>query len=215
MRQIFKIFFQAEEQPGPGWCLMCLLLGGLAEAIGIGTLLPVVSFSLEHGIRANFTIRTATSAIGFASIGMCTKFRQHDHAGCCHHDLPVGPAVCGHELCRHYSAPRANRVCAAIHPRRAGGALELSTPTRAAGSSQQHLAMMRAAPAKPISVCNGHCLQRANLRLCGCCLADQLARGARWHCQVACWSPLRRRDLSTFPVCAGFKQSDRIGADDI
>ena len=42
MRQIFKIFFSAEDTK-PWLVLLCLLLGGIAEAVGIGSLLPVAS----------------------------------------------------------------------------------------------------------------------------------------------------------------------------
>ena len=48
MRQIFKIFFGAAETR-PFIVLFCLLLGGLAEAIGIGTLLPITSAVLDPG----------------------------------------------------------------------------------------------------------------------------------------------------------------------
>jgi ATP-binding cassette, subfamily C, bacterial len=48
MRQIFKIFFQ-QEQTRPWLVLLCLLLAGLAEAIGIGTLLPIVTSVLNSG----------------------------------------------------------------------------------------------------------------------------------------------------------------------
>jgi ATP-binding cassette, subfamily C, bacterial len=46
MRQIFKIFFQ-QEQTRPWLVLACLLLGGIAEAIGLGTLLPIVGSVLS------------------------------------------------------------------------------------------------------------------------------------------------------------------------
>jgi ATP-binding cassette, subfamily C, bacterial len=42
MRQIFKMFF-GQEQTKPWLVLLCLVFGGFAEAIGIGTLLPLVS----------------------------------------------------------------------------------------------------------------------------------------------------------------------------
>ncbi len=46
MRQIFNIFFKAEDTR-PFLVLFCLLVGGLAEAMGIGTLLPVTSAVLN------------------------------------------------------------------------------------------------------------------------------------------------------------------------
>jgi ATP-binding cassette, subfamily C, bacterial len=46
MRQIFNIFFKAEDTR-PLLVLFCLLIGGLAEAFGIGTLLPVTSAVLN------------------------------------------------------------------------------------------------------------------------------------------------------------------------
>ena len=46
MRQIFKIFFTAEGTR-PWAVLLCLLFGGFAEAIGIGTLLPVAGSILN------------------------------------------------------------------------------------------------------------------------------------------------------------------------
>ncbi len=48
MRQIFKIFFKAEGT-NPFLVLFCLFFGGLAEAIGIGSLLPVTSAILDPG----------------------------------------------------------------------------------------------------------------------------------------------------------------------
>jgi ATP-binding cassette, subfamily C, bacterial len=42
MRQIFKIFFEAEGTR-PWLVLLCLLFGGFAEALGIGSLLPLIS----------------------------------------------------------------------------------------------------------------------------------------------------------------------------
>jgi ATP-binding cassette subfamily C protein len=46
MRQIFKIFFTAEGT-NPWLVLACLLLGGFAEAIGIGTMLPLLTSVLD------------------------------------------------------------------------------------------------------------------------------------------------------------------------
>jgi ATP-binding cassette, subfamily C, bacterial len=48
MRQIFKIFLNVEGTK-PWLVLVCLLLGGLAEAIGIGSLLPLISTVLSPG----------------------------------------------------------------------------------------------------------------------------------------------------------------------
>lgn len=41
MKQVFKIFFKAEETR-PFLVLFCLLIGGTLEAVGMGTLLPAI-----------------------------------------------------------------------------------------------------------------------------------------------------------------------------
>jgi ATP-binding cassette, subfamily C, bacterial len=48
MRQIFNIFFK-QEQTRPWLVLFCLFFGGIAEAVGIGTLLPLVTSVLNSG----------------------------------------------------------------------------------------------------------------------------------------------------------------------
>ncbi len=48
MRKILKIFFQAQGTR-PFAVLVCLLLGGLAEGVGIATLLPALSLTIESG----------------------------------------------------------------------------------------------------------------------------------------------------------------------
>ena len=42
MKQVFKIFFKAEDTR-PFFVLICLLVGGVAQAAGFGTLLPAVT----------------------------------------------------------------------------------------------------------------------------------------------------------------------------
>ena len=67
MRQIFKIFFEAEGTK-PWAVLLCLILGGIAEAVGIGSLLPVASTLLNEnkGNPSPFEsmIKNALHAIG-------------------------------------------------------------------------------------------------------------------------------------------------------
>jgi ATP-binding cassette, subfamily C, bacterial len=69
MRQIFKIFFQ-QEQTRPWLVLLCLLLGGFAEAFGIGTLLPIVTSVLNSGTGQQSvldkTILSGVEAMGIA-----------------------------------------------------------------------------------------------------------------------------------------------------
>lgn len=48
MRQVFQIFFRADETR-PFLVLLCLLVGGTLEAVGIGTLLPAVGTLLSAG----------------------------------------------------------------------------------------------------------------------------------------------------------------------
>ena len=48
MRQIFNIFFK-QEHTRPWLVLFCLFFGGLAEAVGIGTLLPLVTSVMNSG----------------------------------------------------------------------------------------------------------------------------------------------------------------------
>jgi ATP-binding cassette, subfamily C, bacterial len=66
MRQIFKIFFTAEGTR-PVLVLLCLLFGGLAEAIGISTMLPLVTAILNpsDGVPSIFekAVQTAFAAI--------------------------------------------------------------------------------------------------------------------------------------------------------
>lgn len=46
MRKVLRIFFQAEGTQ-PGLVLFCLLLGALAQGVGLASMLPVVSLALE------------------------------------------------------------------------------------------------------------------------------------------------------------------------
>ena len=67
MKQVFKIFFKAEDTR-PFWVLICLLIGGVAEAASISTLLPAVT-SIAGGDVAgssylNAQIRSIVSALG-------------------------------------------------------------------------------------------------------------------------------------------------------
>jgi ATP-binding cassette, subfamily C, bacterial len=72
MRQIFKIFFNAEETR-PWLVLLCLLLGGFAEAVGIGSLLPVASAVLggSEGTPSPFE---SSIKQGFALLGLTPTF---------------------------------------------------------------------------------------------------------------------------------------------
>ena len=72
MRQIFKIFFGAAETR-PFLVLVCLLLGGLAEAIGIGTLLPITSAVLNPG-GSNPSAFENLIRQGFATVGVDPNF---------------------------------------------------------------------------------------------------------------------------------------------
>ncbi len=72
MRQIFKIFFNAEGTR-PVLVLLCLILGGLAEAIGIGTLLPLVTTILNPGNGASSVFETAVQTV-FATINIAPTF---------------------------------------------------------------------------------------------------------------------------------------------
>ena len=72
MRQIFKIFFGAAETR-PFLVLFCLLLGGLAEAIGIGTLLPITSAVLNPG-GSNPSAFESLIRQGFAAVGVDPNF---------------------------------------------------------------------------------------------------------------------------------------------
>lgn len=69
MRQIFKIFFQAEDTK-PLLVLLCLVLGGMAEAIGIGSMLPLANTMLsgEDGSQTGLDglIRQGLQMIGIA-----------------------------------------------------------------------------------------------------------------------------------------------------
>jgi ATP-binding cassette, subfamily C, bacterial len=67
MKRVFSIFFQAEDTR-PFLVLFCLLLGGVAEAVGISTLLPVAT-TIAGGdsvgsSRLNVTVREAISWFG-------------------------------------------------------------------------------------------------------------------------------------------------------
>ncbi|MFO1121618.1 MAG: ABC transporter ATP-binding protein [Hyphomicrobiales bacterium] len=73
MKRVFSIFFNAEETQ-PYAVLICLLLGGLAEAIGIGTLLPVITAiaggDSDGSSRLNTIIRDGMGWLGLApSVG--------------------------------------------------------------------------------------------------------------------------------------------------
>jgi ATP-binding cassette, subfamily C, bacterial len=72
MRQIFKIFFTAEKTK-PYLVLFCLLLGGFAEALGIGTLLPLVSAILDPGKGSPSVFEKAVQQ-GFATFGVSPSF---------------------------------------------------------------------------------------------------------------------------------------------
>ena len=74
MRQIFKIFFQAEGTR-PWAVLVCLLLGGVAEALGIGSLMPLAS-SLMGGANAKPNgFETAVSSF-LNSLGFVANFNS-------------------------------------------------------------------------------------------------------------------------------------------
>ena len=67
MKQVFRIFFKAEDTR-PFLVLICLLIGGVAEAASISTLLPAVT-SIAGGDVAgssylNAQIRSIVSALG-------------------------------------------------------------------------------------------------------------------------------------------------------
>jgi ATP-binding cassette, subfamily C, bacterial len=72
MRQIFKIFFGAAETR-PFLVLFCLLLGGLAEAIGIGTLLPITSAVLNPSGSNPSAFETLIRQ-AFATVGVDPNF---------------------------------------------------------------------------------------------------------------------------------------------
>jgi ATP-binding cassette, subfamily C, bacterial len=72
MRQIFKIFFTAEKTK-PYLVLFCLLLGGFAEALGIGTLLPLASAILDPGKGAPSVFEKAVQQ-GFALFSVAPSF---------------------------------------------------------------------------------------------------------------------------------------------
>jgi ATP-binding cassette, subfamily C, bacterial len=72
MRQIFKIFFSAEETK-PWLVLLCLLLGGFAEAVGIGSLLPVVSSVLGSGDGTPSPFEAGIKQV-FATLGLTPTF---------------------------------------------------------------------------------------------------------------------------------------------
>ena len=67
MKQIFRIYFKAEDTR-PFLVLFCLLIGGVAEAASISTLLPAIT-SISGGDVAgssylNAQIRSVVSALG-------------------------------------------------------------------------------------------------------------------------------------------------------
>jgi ATP-binding cassette, subfamily C, bacterial len=72
MRQIFKIFFKADGTR-PFLVLFCLLLGGLAEAVGIGTLLPLVTAILDPSKGSPSVFEQAVQNT-FATIGVEPSF---------------------------------------------------------------------------------------------------------------------------------------------
>jgi ATP-binding cassette, subfamily C, bacterial len=72
MRQIFNIFFKAEDTR-PVLVLFCLLVGGLAEAIGIGTLLPVTSAVLNPN-GTNPSVFEQIIRSGFTYVGIDPSF---------------------------------------------------------------------------------------------------------------------------------------------
>jgi ATP-binding cassette, subfamily C, bacterial len=72
MRQIFKIFFTAEKTR-PWLVLFCLLLGGFAEALGIGTLLPLATAILDPSKGAPSIFEQAVQD-GFSKLGIIPNF---------------------------------------------------------------------------------------------------------------------------------------------
>jgi ATP-binding cassette, subfamily C, bacterial len=72
MRQIFKIFFE-QEQTRPWLVLLCLFFGGFAEAIGIGTLLPLITSVLNTG-SGEPSLIDRYIRIAFDYIGMAPSF---------------------------------------------------------------------------------------------------------------------------------------------
>jgi ATP-binding cassette, subfamily C, bacterial len=68
MRQIFKTFFTAEGTR-PWLVLLCLLFGGLAEALGVGTMLPLISTIVDPTASDAVGI-TAWLDRGLASLGL-------------------------------------------------------------------------------------------------------------------------------------------------
>lgn len=72
MRQILKIFFKAEGTH-PFLVLTCLLIGGTLEAIGVGSLLPLVGTLIDSGKGAPTVFETYYRAIA-ESIGLNSNF---------------------------------------------------------------------------------------------------------------------------------------------
>lgn len=62
MLQVFRIFLGAEGTK-PWAVLACLLLGGLLEAIGIGTMLPLATVLLQDGASKPTVIESAARAV--------------------------------------------------------------------------------------------------------------------------------------------------------
>ncbi len=72
MRQIFKIFFTAEETKS--WLVViCLLFGGLAEAVGIGSLLPLATSVLGKAEGPPSAFENKTQQV-FEFIGLTPTF---------------------------------------------------------------------------------------------------------------------------------------------
>jgi ATP-binding cassette subfamily C protein len=72
MKQVFKIFFKAEETR-PFLVLFCLLLGGTLEAVGMGTLLPAMGTVLSTPGGNPTTFETYLRA-GMAALGITPDF---------------------------------------------------------------------------------------------------------------------------------------------
>jgi ATP-binding cassette subfamily C protein len=72
MKQVFKIFFKAEETR-PFLVLFCLLIGGTLEAVGMGTLLPAIG-TLMSTPGDHPTVFEAYLRSGMNALGLSTDF---------------------------------------------------------------------------------------------------------------------------------------------
>lgn len=73
MRQVFQIFFKAEDTR-PFIVLLCLLVGGTLEAIGIGALLPAIGTLLSGSSGGAMTAFETYLRSGMASLGLTPDF---------------------------------------------------------------------------------------------------------------------------------------------